>query len=133
MSKPIELFAEEVKVDMLSRLEPSNEKFEFIDPITILMIISITVGIIRVIQECRKNNMRGYSSEESADYLTTEIKFRSLNHSFLTRWRIKKIIKKHLDSNQYSFYGNALMKSILECGQHISQDVVVDAMEMSGE
>jgi|DEB0MinimDraft_10_1074344.scaffolds.fasta_scaffold194939_1 hypothetical protein len=133
MAKAIEVFAEEVRDDMLSRVDTKDDKYEFIDPITILMIISITVGVIRAIQECRKNNLRGYSSNEAADYLTTDIKFRALNHGFLTRWKLKKAIKKHLSSDQYSYYGNALMRSILEKGGYIDQEVICDAMEMSGE
>lgn len=133
MSKSIEVFAEEVMEDMLSRVKSSKDNIEFIDPITILMIISITVGIIRAIQECRKNNLRNYSHNEVTDYLTTDIKFQSMNHGFITRWKLSRLIKKYLNKEQYSYYGDALMRSILECGRNINQDVIFDALKIIQE
>ena len=129
MSKEIERLSEDVYEDMLMLVEPTEDS-QFIDPITIIMIVGIIINIIRVIQECRKNKTKDYSFNEVSDYLSEDIKIQSVNSGFLTRWRIKRIIKKHLTPEQYSYYGTALLNSIIYNGQKIDSRVVKEALEI---
>jgi len=60
-----------------------------IDPLTIIIVIGVVVNIIRVIQECNKEKTSTLTSQDKAKLLSTDVRFRSLNHSFLTRWRVR--------------------------------------------
>jgi len=94
-----------------------------IDPITIIMLIGLALTLIRIIQECRKDKMKGFGSQsEKADYITTEAKFLCFNHSWLTRRRIKKAIQNNLTKQQYKVYGEPLLKSVLEVGKTLTEE-----------
>ena len=119
--------ANELAENILNKLNEEvkdNDKFG-IDPITIIMIVAILVNVIRVIQECRKEKVKSFgSSKEKNEYLTTEVRFLSFNHSWLTRRRIKNILKKNMTSEQFNKYGNALLKILLEEGKTISEEQI---------
>lgn len=114
---------------ILSRTEEltkkeDTDKYGFIDPITIIMIIAIIVNIIRVIQECKKKETHRLSRSERAAMFSSEIKLRSLSHSWLTRMRIRGIIKKHLSKEQNAVYAGPLMKALFESGSDITEEQV---------
>lgn len=114
---------------ILSRTEEltkkeDTDKYGFIDPITIIMIIAIIVNIIRVIQECKKKETTRLSGSERATMLSSEIKLRSLSHSWLTRMRIRGIIKKHLNKEQNAVYAGPLMKALFESGADVTDEQV---------
>jgi hypothetical protein len=127
--KELEKLAERINEKTNTLAIEKNRIQHGIDPITIIMIVGIIINVIKVIQECRKNNTRTFSSQETLDYITTDIKFRSLNHSWFTRWKLRKEIKKQLKKEQYDIYGKFLLKAILEEGSSINQKAVQEAIE----
>jgi len=127
MSSALELLAEDVQRKTMEKMY--SNKFEFIDPITIIMIVGIIINVIKLIQECRANKLRGYSSMEASEYLATDVKFQAMNHGWLTRWRLKRVIKKNLSQENYQYYGDALLRSLLEVGPSIDREAVAEAME----
>jgi hypothetical protein len=127
--KELEKLAERINEKTNTLAIEKNRIQHGIDPITIIMIVGIIINVIKVIQECRKNNTKTFSSQETLDYITTDIKFRSLNHSWFTRWKLRKEIKKQLTKEQYDIYGKFLLKAILEEGSSINQKAVQEAIE----
>lgn len=100
-----------------------------VDPITIIICISIIVSIIRVIQECNKNKTYKLSTGEKADFLSTDIKFRSNHSSFITRMQIRGVLKKHLTREQFKKYGNAAVISLLDLGKTVTEEQVSALLE----
>lgn len=100
-----------------------------IDPLTIILVIGIIINLIRVVQECRKDKSKLMSQKEKTDYVTTELKFFSFNHSLITRMRIRKIIKTHLSKDQYNKYGDALLKALLSTGKTVTDEQVSALLE----
>lgn len=127
MNETLNLLAKNIQKKMLSEIK---EKDTYgIDPITIILIISVIVNIIRVIQECNKKEISKMESSEKVDLLSTDVKFRSTHSSFLTRWRLRSIIKSHLDKKQYRVYGEPMIKALLEAGKNITTKQIIAIME----
>ena len=127
MSETLNILAKDIQKKILS--EVKEKDVYSIDPITIILIISVIVNIIRVIQECNKKEIDSLQNSEKVELLSTDVKFRSIHNSFLTRWRLKSIIKSHLDRKQYQVYGDAMLKVLLEAGKNITTEQVIAIME----
>lgn len=99
-----------------------------IDPLTIILVISVILTLIRVIQECRKksNTMR---FAEKKEYLAAEIKSVSFNNGFFTRMKIRKVLKQKLTKEQYKKYGEAMLLAIIDTGKYIKDDQVAALLE----
>lgn len=104
-------------------------KYGFIDPITIIICISILVNVIRVIQECNKNKTSALSYGDSIQFLHEDIKFRAVNNNFFSRMKLKSIIKKQLNREQYKKYGDPLLKSLLAVGKDSTEEEVSSLVE----
>ena len=110
-------------------VKTDKEKYSFIDPITILMIISITIGIIRVIQECRKDKLKSLSKEEKQNFIAQEIRKSAANPGFMNKWRVQRIIKNKLSKEQYSVCGKNMFDTFRELGEHITDEQVKSLLE----
>lgn len=126
-SETIKEFADKIRRNTISKVDEVDRYG--IDPITIIMCISILVGIIRIIQECNKSKMKQFGFEDRVELIGTEVRFRAQNHSFITRRRINKIIKTHLNTQQYKVYGDAMLKTMLEEGVNVTDDKIQALME----
>lgn len=106
-----------------------NPKYGFIDPITIILIISITLTLIRVIQECRKN--RSLIKDRSARglLLQKDIQEIILKDSWFNRLRLQRIIKQNLTKEQYAAYGKDLQNSLMTVGINLTEDESCALME----
>lgn len=122
---------ENMASDVLDRIivKTDKEKYSFIDPITILMLISITIGIIRIIQECRKDKLNKLSTEDKTKFLLEDIKKTAKNPGFLNKWKVKRIIKNKLSREQYKVCGESVYKSLLELGEKITEEQVSSLLE----
>lgn len=123
----IEQLAAQVAHKAAAKVKPTDRYG--IDPITIIICISIIVNIIRVIQECNKNKTAKMLSSEKTVFLTEELRLRSTNMSFLNKWRIKNILKRQLNKDQYRVYGDALYESLLESGTKVTEEQVSSLLE----
>jgi hypothetical protein len=107
---------------------PEDEKFGSV--MAILMIISITLTLIRILQECNKNkNIEHMSAKDRYDLYGNEIKNYSIKRGWFTKLRIKKIIRKQMSKEQYIKYGSLLMNSILDIGEKLKDDEVITLVE----
>lgn len=130
MSKVVEDLAREVLNETEENLiETKNYKLYGIDPITIIICISILVNIIRVIQECKKKESLNMTQAEKTDYLTTEVKFQSMNHGWYTRRRVRNIMRKHLTKEQDKKYGEAMLKALFAVGKKTTDEQVCSLLE----
>ena len=126
-SEILEALAQEIHDKTLSKVKETDRYG--IDPLTIIILIGIAVNVIRVIQECNKNKTQKLKFGEKVDLLGTDIKFRSNNHSFFTRLKIRSIIKKHLNKSQYKVYQEPLLETLLEIGKTVKEEQVSALLE----
>ena len=110
-------------------VKTDKDKYSFIDPITILMIISITVGIIRIIQECRKDKLKNLSKEGKRDFILSEIRRSSLNPGFITKWRVQRVMKRTLTKEQYKVCSESMFEAFRELGERITEEQVSSLLE----
>lgn len=123
----VELLAEEIYNKTMSQIDKSE--LHGIDPLTIIIIIGIIVNIIRVIQECNKDKVSKLARSERTELLSTDIKFRAFQHGWLTRLKLKRIVRKHLTKDQYTTYGEPILKSLLDVGKTVKGEQVSALLE----
>ncbi len=98
--------------------------------ITILMIISIILTVVRIIQECNKNKLKGLSSSQDKYTLYgSEIKAYSSKRGWYTKMRIKKLLRRELNPADYEQYGFALLSALLDMGETLTEEEVVTLVE----
>jgi hypothetical protein len=123
----VELLAEEIYNKTMSQIDKSE--LHGIDPLTIIIIIGIIVNIIRVIQECNKDKVSKLAKSERTELLSTDMKFRAFQHGWLTRLKLKRIVKKYLTKDQYKEYGEPILKSLLDVGKTVKEEQVSALLE----
>jgi hypothetical protein len=107
---------------------PQEEKYGSI--IAILMVISIILTIIRVIQECNKEKISALSNANDRFSLYgTDIRNFSKKRGWFTKMKIRKIIRRELDRDQYKEHGEKLLYAILDEGENLTDDQVVTLVE----
>lgn len=124
-SESLQLIAQKVisKID-----QKDNENFGFV--ITILMIISICLTLIRVIQECNKKQIKLFDRKQKYEYFGSEIKVLSIKQSWFTKLTAKRIIRKTLNNREYyNEYGKSIMDAILSTAQNLTDDEIITLVE----
>ncbi len=123
------LALEKIAKKVIRNMELPKEKDYGIDPITIIIVISVILSLIRVIQECRKNRQLLKDKNEYASLMRRDIQEAILKDSWLNRMRLQRIIKKNLTKDQYKAYGKSLQYSIMGTGINLTEDEVYTLME----
>ena len=123
------LALEKIAKKVIRNMELPKEKDYGIDPITIIIVISVILSLIRVIQECRKNRQLLKDKNEYASLMKRDIQEAILKDSWLNRMRLQRIIKKNLTKDQYKAYGKSLQYSIMGTGINLTEDEVYTLME----
>lgn len=117
------------KIRKLSNI-PEEETFGSV--IAILMIVSITLTLIRILQECNKNKLNAEASLDDRNKLyAQEIRLYSMKRGWFTKLRIKRIIKKNMSKDQYAKYGLSLVNALLDVGENLKDEEVVTLLEAS--
>lgn len=124
MNKNIEKIAQKV----LDKVDQSQEK-NYGSIITILMIISIILTVIRVLQECHKNKVSTFSSKDKTNYFANEIKQTAIRRTWFTKMMVKKAVRKELDREQYKQYGMKLTNAILDTGEELKDGELITLAE----
>jgi len=107
---------------------PEEENFGSIN--AILMIISITITLIRVIQECNKNKVsENMTSKDIYNLYGQEIRSYSLRRGWFAKLRIKKILRRKMSKEQYNKYSLKLVNAILDVGENLKDDEVITLTE----
>lgn len=118
MNPELEKIAQKV-LDKLPK--ESTDKYGIVI-ITILMIISITLTVIRIIQECNKKRLLGLNKKQKCQLFNIETKSLSMKRSFFTRMTLRRVIRKELPRDAYKKYGNDLMNAILDTGVELTEE-----------
>lgn len=109
---------------------PEDQKFGSV--IAILMMISIILTLVRVIQECNKTKLIALNSESDKYQLYgSEMRLFSKNRKWFTKMRIKKVLRKHLNRDDYQKYCGVLCESILDKGEVLTDDEIITLVEAS--
>jgi hypothetical protein len=118
-----------IAIEILKKAQiPQEEKYGSI--IAILMVISIILTIIRVIQECNKQKISTLSNANDRFSLYgTDIRNFSKKRGWFTKMKIRKIIRRELDRDQYKEHGEKLLYAILDEGENLTDDQVVTLVE----
>jgi hypothetical protein len=125
MNEKLKAVAE--KIRKLSNI-PEEETFGSV--IAILMIISITLTLIRVLQECNKNKLsQNYTAQDKYNLYGSEIRSYSMKRGWFTKMRLKKLIRQKMSKDQYSKYGLPLLNAMLDTGENLKDDEVVTLVE----
>ena len=107
---------------------PQDETFGSV--IAILMVISIILTLVRVLQECNKNKLSSdYTAEDKRELYGSEIKRYSIRRGWFTKMRIKKLLRKELNKEQYEKYSIPLMAAILDTGENLDNEEVSCLLE----
>ena len=106
---------------------PENDNFGSI--IGILMIISITLTLIRVLQECNKNKTQNMNMTDKSSVYGEEIRSYSKKRGWFTRLRIRKIVKRNLPPEEYSKHGLKLVETLMDFGQNITDEDTTTLVE----
>lgn len=86
----------------------------FVDPITILTVISVIVQIVKLYQSCKKTPEEVKKSMESPNWIE--------------RWRLKRIVRKSIKSNEDV---NGIVNGILKQGKDITVEEIVQLQKES--
>lgn len=109
---------------------PEQENFGSV--IAILMIISITLTLIRVLQECNKNKLiQDVSLKNKCNLYGQEIKEYSLRRGWFTKMRIKRVMRDKMSKEQYVKYSIPLLNALLDSGETLTEDEVITLVENS--
>lgn len=129
MSKPDDKKLREIAQKVINDAGLANEE-RFGSVIAILMMISIILTVIRVLQECNKNKVSQLSNANDRFAIYGEnIKTFSKNRGWFTKMRIKKIIRRELNPDDYAKYSTQLVNSLLNIGESLKDDEVVTLVE----
>lgn len=120
---------EKIAKKVLNNMESPKEENYGIDPITIIMVISVILTLIRIIQECKKNRKLVKDKNEYTLLMKRDIQDTILKDSWLNRLRLQRVIKQNLTKDQYKAYGKALQHSIMGTGINLTEDEVYTLME----
>jgi hypothetical protein len=113
MNTDVKKFAQKV----LDNVSYSKDPNYGVDPITIILVISVILTLIRVIQECRKNKV---DKKELTDIISKD--------NMWTRWRVQKVLRQHLSAAQYKEYGKVLKQSLKDAALTLTDDEVSQLM-----
>lgn len=108
---------------------PKEDNYGFA-VVTILMIISIVLTCIRILQECNKNTLSSLSTqEEKCGLYSQQIKSFSQRRGWFTQMRIKKIMRREMNREDYNKYSFSILNALLETGEVLTDDEVATLVE----
>lgn len=87
--------------------------------ITIIMIVGIVLTLIRIMQECDSDKAR----------LLKRIHTLSKRKSWLSKWRLKNIIKKQIPKEIYNGYGVSICNSLMQVGENLTDEELTVLLE----
>lgn len=108
---------------------PKTDNHSF-DPLTILMMISVILTVIRILQECNKNKLKGdYSASDKYKLYGDQIKEYSLRKGWFTKMRIKKVLRREMTPEDYNKYSLSIIYSLLDKGETLTDEDVQTLVE----
>jgi len=120
---------EAIAMKVMDKMDLSNKSDKYGNIIIVLMIIGIILSLIRIIQECNSKQFGILNKKEKAEHMREQIKSISISRNFLNKWRLRRIIKEKLNSEDYNLYGAKLRDAILDTGVDLTEDESYTLME----
>lgn len=115
---------------VMDNIEHNSEDEKFGSVVTVLVIISIILTLIRVIQECNKPILK-WDRNRKMGYFKSEIQNRSFKNNWYTKRIIKKTIRDAIGNDNYKIYGTSIMNGLLKSGENITDDESLTLMEVA--
>ena len=122
---------EQVAEDVSCNASKKSQNENFGSIILTIMIVGIIVNLIRVTQECNKNKVRELDQEAKNKYNAGHIKILCSDRGWFTKMRIKKAIRQQLGTEKYKEYGNVLLDSIMDTGENLTDEKLIELVEVS--
>ena len=124
---------EKLKAIAVKILEKSNvqkdEVYGFAI-VTILMIISIVLTCVRILQECNKNKLSVSSTaEDKYSMYGEQLHTFSERRGWFTKMRIKKILRREMNREDYEKYSLSILNALLETGEVLTDDEIQTLVE----
>lgn len=116
-------------VDKVLQKSGLQNEPEFGSVIMIIMMVAIIVNVIRVIQECNKNQLVGLDRCGESNLYHANIVDFSKKRGWFTKMRIRKILRRHMNKEDYSKYGLQIVEGLLDVGEVVTEDEVSTLME----
>ena len=111
---------EAIALKVMDKMDLSNKSDKYGNIIVVIMIIGIILTLIRIIQEC--NSSSKATSADNAKFIYGQVKSVCINRNFINSWRLRRIIKQKLNSEDYKLYGDKLKEAILDTGVDLTED-----------
>lgn len=112
---------EAIALKVMDKMDLSNKNDKYGNIILVVMIIGVVLSLIRIIQECNKK-FSVFDKDQRAKYMHEQVKSICINRTFLNNWRLRRIIKDKLNSEDYRTYGDKMRKAILDTGVDLTED-----------
>lgn len=113
---------EAIAMKVMDKMDLSNKSDKYGNIIVVIMIIGIVLSLIRVIQECNKQQFTVFNKDQKAKYMQEQVRSICISRNFLNKWRLRRIIKDKLSSEDYNLYGTKLRDAILDTGVDLTED-----------
>jgi hypothetical protein len=98
--------------------------------VTILMMISIILTCVRILQECNKNKLTSQSTaQDKYSMYGEQIKTFSSRKGWFTKMRIKKILRREMNKEDYNKYSLSILDALLETGEILTDDEIQTLVE----
>ena len=108
--------------NVLSSQELPKDKFGSV--IMIIMMVAILVNVIRVIQECNKQE-----DKNDVSFYKQKIVDISTKRGWFNKMRLKKILGREMSKEDYKLHANSLVKAIFDKGESITDEEVLTLLE----
>lgn len=112
---------EAIAMKVMKKMNLSNEG-KYGNIIIVIMIIGMILTLIRIIQECNKNRLINFNKTEKTKFMHNEVQNICLKRTLLNKWRLKKIVKEKLSSEDYKTYGSQLQNAIFSAGAELTEE-----------
>jgi hypothetical protein len=113
---------EAIAMKVMDKMDLSNKSDKYGNIIVVIMVIGIILSLIRVIQECNNKQFGILNKEQKAKRMQEQVKSICISRNFLNKWRLRRIIKDKLSSEDYNLYGAKLRDAILDTGVDLTED-----------
>jgi hypothetical protein len=106
---------------------PTDDRYG--SPILLLMLVSIILTCIRIVQECDSNQTKHNNQHQYGALFRSRITDLAKKRHWLTRYRLKRILRQKMTYDDYKKYSNDLLIAILNYGETITEDETITLME----
>ncbi len=97
--------------------------------ILIIMIISATLTLIRIIQECNKNKLVNMNKNDKVKMMQSQVQNLCIKKTFFNQLRLSRILKQKLTKEEYKLYGDKIKNAIMEVGSQLTEDESLTLVE----